>query len=101
MTEVEIRRSHRVDKKLDAVIFHDGHHVRTVPFGQKGYDDYTITKNKAQRDNYLARHRAREDWSDPTTAGFWAARLLWNKPTLRASVADVNRRFPDMRVRIA
>ena len=101
MMEVEIRKSHRPDKKYDAVTFWDGHRVRTVPFGAEGYSDFTMTRDASKRKSYIARHSSREDWSDPTTAGFWAARLLWNKPTLRASVSDVNRRFRNMHVTIA
>jgi hypothetical protein len=100
MMRVEIRRSRRRDKKWDAVLMREGR-SRTVPFGARGYDDFTLTGDREQRERYLARHRAREDWSDPTTPGFWAARLLWNKPTLRASVADVNRRFRNLRVTVA
>jgi len=99
--EVQIRRSDRPGKKWDAVIMRDGRAVRKIPFGAAGYDDFTLTGDTAQRERYLSRHRRREDWSDPMTAGFWSARLLWNKPTLRESVADVNRRFHNLRVTIA
>jgi hypothetical protein len=66
---------------------------RTVYFGARGYQDYTIHKDKERRDRYLARHASREDWSNPFTAGFWAAHLLWNKPTLQASINDIKKRF--------
>jgi len=66
---------------------------RTVYFGDNRYGDYTTTGDESRKENYLARHRAREDFSDPTTAGFWSANLLWNKPSVRASLADIQRRF--------
>ena len=65
---------------------------KTVRFGAQGYQDFTITKNEQAKSAYIARHRVREDWGDYKTSGFWAKHLLWNKPTLGASVKDVERR---------
>ena len=42
---------------------------KTVHFGRAGAPDYTITKDKKQRKRYLSRHKARENWNDPMTAG--------------------------------
>ena len=48
-----IKRSHRADKKWDAVfIKKDGKEIVT-PFGQKGYSDYTKHKNKTLNNNTL------------------------------------------------
>ena len=79
----------RVDKKM-MVTLPSG---RVVYFGAAGYDDYTTHKDPQRRLNYIARHRAREDWSDPTTAGFWSRWLLWEEPTLRAALASVAKRL--------
>jgi len=97
-----IRRSTRPAKKLMAV-FADGTRIKTVHFGARGYDDYTsyyasdTSGNKAfarrKREQYLARHRRRERWSDPTTPGALSRYLLWEKPTLAASLASFKRRF--------
>ena len=66
---------------------------KTVRFGAQGYNDYTMTgDNKAKR-AYIARHKVTEDWSNHKTSGFLAKRLLWNKPTLQASIKDVEQRF--------
>jgi hypothetical protein len=54
---------------------------KTVHFGAAGMDDYTKTKDKEQRDRYLARHRARENWNDPTSAGALSANILWGSST--------------------
>jgi len=66
---------------------------KTVYFGDNRYEDFTSHHDEARKQNYLARHRAREDFHDPTTAGFWSANLLWNKPSVRESLADIQRRF--------
>ena len=40
-----IKRSHKKEKKWDAVFDKDGKEI-VVPFGQRGYSDYTKHKNK-------------------------------------------------------
>ena len=65
---------------------------RTIHFGDAKYEDYTTHKDPKRKANYLARHSG-EDWTDPKTAGFWARWLLWNKPSLVASVRDLEQRF--------
>lgn len=80
-------------KKLKAVFRLDSGRTRTIHFGAKGYDDFTIHKDKNRKDNYLRRHAAREDFNNPLTAGALSRWILWNKPTLEASVYDFRRRF--------
>jgi hypothetical protein len=70
----------------------DGKERRTR-FGAKGYSDYTKHHDEERKQRYIDRHRERENWSDPTTAGALSRYILWNKPTLAASVADYKRRF--------
>ena len=72
----------------------------TVHFGATGYQDYTQHGDNERRASYLARHRANETWAldGVRSAGFWARWLLWNKRTLRASAADIRRRFPSLSV---
>lgn len=68
---------------------------KSIRFGRVPYSDYTKHKDPERKERYLARHRAREDWtrSGVDTAGFWARWLLWNKPTIQSSLEDVLRRF--------
>ena len=54
-----------------------------------------------RKERYLKRHEKNESWNDPQTAGFYATHVLWNKPTLKESIADVNRKFPQVKVRLA
>ncbi len=96
MTEVIIRPSKKKDKKYDAVI--DG--KKTVSFGAKGYSDYTIHKDPERKKRYDQRHKKNENWNDPTTAGFYAKHVLWNRPTLQESVKDINKRFKGINVKI-
>jgi hypothetical protein len=66
----------------------------TLRIGAVGYGDFTQTNDVLKKQRYLSRHFARENWSDPTTKGFWARWLLWNKPTLELSKTDISNRFP-------
>ena len=88
-----IEPSSRAGKKFKAVFRLDTGRTRTVHFGAKAYDDYTTHKDKARKENYIRRHEAREDFNNPITAGALSRWILWNKPTLKASIADYVRRF--------
>lgn len=77
----------------------DDGRVISTHFGARGYGDYP-TYSKSDRElaekkkaAYLARHEAREDWNDPTSAGALSRWVLWNLPTVRASIADYKKRF--------
>jgi hypothetical protein len=89
-----IKRSHRADKKWDAVfIKKDGKEIVT-PFGQKGYSDYTKHKNKTRKQRYIKRHSGMgEHWNRPTTPGALSRWVLWNKPSFKASVNDYKKKF--------
>jgi hypothetical protein len=85
-----IKRSHKPDKKWDAV-FDNG---KTVPFGARGYSDYTKHRNKTRKQRYLSRHSGMgEHWNKPDTPGALSRWILWNKPSFKASVADFKKRF--------
>ena len=67
----------------------------TVTFGARGYEDYTQHHDRNRQRLYLERHKDRENWSrsGSKTAGFWSRWLLWNKPSLAASIRDLRSRF--------
>ena len=89
--EVIIKRSSKKDKKYDAVI--DG--KKTVSFGSAGASDFTQHKNEARKQGYIDRHKEREDWTKDgiKTAGFYAKNVLWNKPSIRESINDLNKKY--------
>ena len=72
---------------------------RTIHFGASGYMDYTKYYKqdpklaKQKKDSYLARHRVNEDWNDVMSAGALSRWILWNKPTIEASVKDFKKKF--------
>lgn len=89
---IKIVKSTKHDKKLMAVFEKNGRE-KTVHFGAKNYSDYTHHRDPERKQRYLDRHRKNENWNDPTSAGALSALILWNKPTLRASIADYKRKF--------
>ena len=74
--------------------------TKTVKFGAKGYNDYTIYykeegKEKADemKDAYLSRHKVNENFDNPYTKGALSRWILWNKKTVKESLVDYIRRF--------
>ena len=86
---LKIAKSPIKSKKYRAY-FSNGKHT---DFGAKGMSDYTKHKDKKRKSRYMGRHRKRENWRSPTSAGALSRYILWNKPTLRGSIADYKRRF--------
>jgi len=86
---ISIKPSPRKDKKLVAE-FADG---TKTHFGAKGMSDFIKNKNEERKDRYIARHKPNEDWTDPKKAGTLSRFVLWNKPTLDASIKDFKKRF--------
>jgi len=88
-----VRRSHRPEKKWDAVFERNGRQ-KVVPFGARGMSDYTKHKDKTRKLRYLKRHSGMgEHWEKPDTAGALSKWILWNKPSFKASLADYKKRF--------
>ena len=92
-TKVEIKKSTRSGKKMMAIFYDGDKKVKTIHFGAVGFSDYTIHRDEARRQRYIDRHRSSEDWKNPMTAGTLALYILWNKPTISASITDYKRIF--------
>ena len=90
---IKITKSTNKNKKLMA-IFEDCHtNIRkTTHFGAAGMSDFTIHKDPERKNRYLARHK-NENWNNPISAGSLSRYILWNKTSLKASIADYKRRF--------
>jgi len=89
-----LRRSRRPEKKWDAVFVKENGKEKTVSFGAAGMSNYTKHKNATRKQRYIQRHSGMgEHWRRPDTPGALSRWILWNKKTLKASVADFKRRF--------
>ena len=91
---VNITKSTRQGKKMVAIFYDEAKKkMKTVHFGAVGYNDYTITGDLQAKMNYLQRHEKREEWADYMTAGSLSRWILWNRPTITASIEDYMRKF--------
>lgn len=90
---VVFKKSTNSEKKYMAIFYENGKKIKTTHFGAAGMSDYTKHKDPARKQRYMNRHRATEDWSKPMTAGALSRFILWNKPSLKASISDYKKRF--------
>mgnify|MGYP003654039503 FL=1 len=103
MTTVEILKSSNPKKKYMAIFIYDNKGKKakkTIHFGSAPNKDYTIYfkedgKKKAdeRKSLYYARHKKREDWTKPMSAGTLSKYILWNKPTVKASITNYIKKF--------
>jgi len=92
--KVIIKPSTKSDKKLMAIFTKENGRTKTVHFGSKGMDDYTITKDKEQRARYIQRHKKDLKTNDPTRAGYLSYYILWGDSTSRKeNIKDYKKRF--------
>ena len=86
---IKMSRSDKPGKKYYALFKRkDNDREKRVYFGSAGMSDFTKHKDPERKKRYITRHQKRENWNDPLTAGYWARWVLWNKPTISASLAD-------------
>ena len=91
--KVIIKPSTKAEKKYMAIFYEYGKKKKTTHFGAAGMSDYTKHKNKTRKRRYMTRHRKRENWNNYMSAGSLSRYILWNKPTLKASIADYKKKF--------
>ena len=67
---------------------------KKVHFGQENADDYTITKDKEQRERYRKRHQKDLRTNDPMKPGYLSYYLLWGDSTsLKENIKDYKKKF--------
>jgi hypothetical protein len=92
--KVVIKKSTNPKKKLMATFSSkDGGRTKTTHFGSAGMSDFPTHKDVKRKQRYLDRHRKRENWNDPQSAGALSRWILWNKTSRSASITDYKRRF--------
>lgn len=94
MKLISITPSTNPAKKYTAKFQMDNGRSKTTHFGAKGMYDFThVPHDEGRKAAYIARHKANENFSDATSAGALSRWILWNKPSLSASIADYRRKF--------
>tara|TARA_Y100000361_G_scaffold136064_1_gene136441 strand:- start:86 stop:421 length:336 start_codon:yes stop_codon:yes gene_type:complete len=103
---MELKKSNKPDKKYMVTFINPkSKREKVVHFGQNSARDFSLINsknskfylaNKEDREkvksNYRSRHR-NDNINDPYSAGSLSWWLLWNKPTLSASIKDYEKKF--------
>lgn len=90
---VKLVKTDEEDKKKYIATFSIGDKIKKVKFGAKGYEDYTIHKDKDRRELYRNRHKG-DNLSDPTSPGALSYYILWGDSTsIRTNKEEYKRRF--------
>jgi hypothetical protein len=100
MKLLSVEPSDKPKYKFVATFEDDNKKIKKTYFGASGYKDFTILSKELSKEeaeekklSYQARHLRDLDTKDPTRAGYLSYFLLWNKPTLEASIRDYKRMF--------
>lgn len=84
MVKMVIEKGTAKNKKLKAIFYDDkGKKIKTTQFGDNRYEDYTLSKDKKQRDKYRNRHKKDLEKGDYKSAGFLSYYILWGDSTSR------------------
>jgi hypothetical protein len=89
--KVDIKKDTTTKKKMVAVFYNkDGKKIKTTRFGADGYTDYIKSQKDGKKSaderkaRYLKRHS--KEKGGVMTASTLSKKVLWNKPTLQASI---------------
>ena len=94
MKLLRVVKSSNPKKKFMAVFKKDNGREKTTHFGAAGMDDYTITKDKKQRERYRKRHQKDLKTGDPTRSGYLSYHLLWgNSTNLKTNINNYKKMF--------
>ncbi len=87
--------------KKNTAIINDtkNHNKKIIHFGAKLYEDYTHHKDDKRKKAYLSRHK-HDNAQNPLYPSFYATNLLWNKPTLKESIVDINRKYKNINIKL-
>ena len=97
MVKVDIKKSTRDDKRYMAIFTDSNGNKSTTHFGyadgNKTGSTFIDHNNEDKKKAYIARHRVNENWADYKSPGSLSRYILWNKPTLTASINDYKSKF--------
>lgn len=95
--KVSITKSTRDDKRYQATFTDDSGKKSTTHFGyangNKTGSTFIDHKNEDKKKAWTARHKVRGDFNNYKSASSLAKNILWNKPTLTASINDYKKKF--------
>jgi CRISPR/Cas system-associated protein endoribonuclease Cas2 len=93
MIKVKSFKKLKSGKKKYEITFEKNGKTYVRKFGAAGMSDFTIHKDLERRERYISRHKKDLRTGDPMKPGYLSMYILWNKPSLKASLADYKRRL--------
>lgn len=93
MIKVKSFKKLKGNSKKYEITFEKNGKMYTRKFGAAGMSDYTLHKDKERRERYISRHKKDLRTNDPMKPGYLSMYILWNKPSVKASLADYKRRL--------
>ena len=94
MVKVVISKSTVKGKKYTAIFYDKDKKIKTTHFGATGYSDYTLSKDKEQRERYRNRHKKDLKTRDYKRAGFLSYYILWGDSTsIKENIKSYKKRF--------
>ena len=74
---VVIKKSEQPKKRYMAIFTRENGRTKTINFGSKGANTFVDGAGDKVKSAWEARHKVREDWNNPITAGSLAKHILW------------------------
>ena len=94
MVKMVIEKGTAKNKKLKAIFYDGDKKIKTTQFGDSRYTDYTLSKDKKQRDKYRGRHKKDLEKGDYKSAGHLSFYLLWGDSTsLNSNIKKYKKMF--------
>jgi hypothetical protein len=90
---ISIKKSKAPGKKFTATFEKNGGRKIQIHFGDSSASDFTKHHDRERRNRYIKRHLKDLRTNNPARAGYLSMFVLWNKPSLQASIADYRRRL--------
>jgi hypothetical protein len=92
---IVLTKSNRPEKRYKVTINDEN----IVHFGSMGRN-FTMHKDKKIKTEYIKRHKKHETWTlaGIKTPGFWSKHLLWNKPSMKESLAALRKRYKSIKI---
>ncbi len=79
-------------KKKYTAMFYVDDKIKNVSFGARGYEDYTMHKDKERMKRYQARHK-NDNLDDPLSPGSLSWYILWTSTSIKQGIENYRRRF--------
>ena len=94
MKLLRVERTPNQSKAFRAIFKMDNDKEKRVTFGTSSNYVLNPDKTNQDRENYLKRHKVRENWEDPLTAGSLSRWILWgDSRNLNKNISTFKKKF--------